>query len=686
MTTLSPASVTWTAVSLWLFLACVHCQVNNTQLPEYSVQLDDDGKFVFTWMPEEDHITIEIQVATQGYAGLGFSPAGGMRGADIILGWVDDDGTARIHDMHGVRNGAPLLDDSQDVVLLSGRRNDTHTTLRFRRPWVTCDQHHDMAISADTVRVISAYDHEKPVNLSNLQYHDYRGVRSMHLQETMSVDVPMTPDVKIWDVRAPNITLPSNLTTYWCNMFKFPEADVKHHYIAAQPLIAKKNRPFVHHMLLYECHTENSAATYERYLDLDGARCSTPRMPNSWLKCGRPLIVWAVGGEGEFLEDVGGEFMEDVGGGEFMEDVGGGESLPENFGIPLGEKWGGATYMMLEVHYENLDNLEGIVDDSGLRMFYTAKLRQYDGSLMSVGHATAAELVIPPLTPRWPAIGHCSSACTQATLPPEGIKIFAALLHSHLLGRAMILRHIRNGKELPPIVKDDTYDFNYQQYQVLKEERTVLPGDHLIFQCDYDTSSDTFPSFGGAGTKEEMCVAILMLYPNTALTRCESIPVLEDLFASLGVNSVYEEPQQHRRLVPIPRFAPGTTEKEKQQHLDAIEEEQYKFMLRGSAAALAEDPAISYIRWKDVMIKEPLGLQNMTFFDHVHERNLWLGGEAQARLLKAQELRFDQDLCDGIDEQPLAEFLPLPVPKFEPYKADPQRCFSPGGVHNPLLL
>lgn len=33
-----------------------------------------------------------LQVATTGYVGLGFSPTGGMKGADIIIGWVDGEG------------------------------------------------------------------------------------------------------------------------------------------------------------------------------------------------------------------------------------------------------------------------------------------------------------------------------------------------------------------------------------------------------------------------------------------------------------------------------------------------------------------------------------------------------------------------------------------------------------------
>lgn len=38
-----------------------------------------------------------LQVATKGWVGLGFSPNGGMRGADITLGWVDSHGELHVH-------------------------------------------------------------------------------------------------------------------------------------------------------------------------------------------------------------------------------------------------------------------------------------------------------------------------------------------------------------------------------------------------------------------------------------------------------------------------------------------------------------------------------------------------------------------------------------------------------------
>ena len=53
-----------------------------------------------------------------------------------------------------------------------------------------------------------------------------------------------------------------------------------------------------------------------------------------------------------------------------------GETLPDHVGIPLGEEHGGATYFMLETHYDNPARHQNVVDHSGLRIFYTDKLRE----------------------------------------------------------------------------------------------------------------------------------------------------------------------------------------------------------------------------------------------------------------------------------------------------------------------
>ncbi|XP_063614377.1 DBH-like monooxygenase protein 1, partial [Penaeus indicus] len=58
----------------------------------HRAMMDQRGAYFLLWTPEEERIVIEVQVATKGYVGLGFSPTGGMKGADVVLGWVDDKG------------------------------------------------------------------------------------------------------------------------------------------------------------------------------------------------------------------------------------------------------------------------------------------------------------------------------------------------------------------------------------------------------------------------------------------------------------------------------------------------------------------------------------------------------------------------------------------------------------------
>ena len=45
-----------------------------------------------------------------------------------------------------------------------------------------------------------------------------------------------------------------------------------------------------------------------------------------------------------------------------------GETLPEHVGMPLGEEFGGATYFMLESHYDNPAMHKNIVDNSGKKL------------------------------------------------------------------------------------------------------------------------------------------------------------------------------------------------------------------------------------------------------------------------------------------------------------------------------
>ena len=81
----------------------------------------------------------------------------------------------------------------------------------------------------------------------------------------------------------------------------------------------------------------------------------------------------------------------------------------------------------------------------------------------------------------------------------EGIHLVNGVLHSHLAARKMRIRQFRNGKELPIIMEDNHYDFNFQSSRQPRAENGghVLPGDELFVECDYDTFDRKQPTFGG---------------------------------------------------------------------------------------------------------------------------------------------------------------------------------------------
>ena len=104
--------------------------------------------------------------------------------------------------------------------------------------------------------------------------------------------------------------------------------------------------------------------------------------------------------------------------------------------------------------------------------------------MITIGHDVSTLHLVPPNQPSFTTVAHCPAQCTSA-LPENGIRVFAGLPHTHLLGIKVKLRHIRNGAELPIPFQDNYYDFNYQTMRRI--EFNLLPGDHLITECVYDS-------------------------------------------------------------------------------------------------------------------------------------------------------------------------------------------------------
>ncbi|CAG0895154.1 unnamed protein product [Darwinula stevensoni] len=497
--------------------------------------LDRDGIVNLFWTPDLENgvITFELHARTRGWVGLGFSANGAMDGSDVVVGWIKD-GQTFFTDRHAEGN-QPLVDGSQDYELLFASEDEDGLTLRFKRRVDTCDED-DFYITSDTCSLIYAYGETDPDGEDPF-YHgrDRCGVKSANL---------LDPQIELRN----DIVIPPSPTTYWCSLFEAPAIDAKQHVIGYRSRVTKGNEAYVHHLVVSLCKTnESDAERFEQFLrdHPRGASCHRPEVDLLVGNCQGVLMGWAVGGVVTFLFLARLRFQWSTLHRVLssIDRLAVGANFPKQAGYPLRPASEGPTYYRMQMHYDNPQLVDGIRDGSGLTVYYTSRLRAYDMGTIVFGHEVIYTQLVPHGLSHFMTVGHCSAECTKKFLPPEGIRIFAGLLHSHLLGRKMKARVFRDGKELPWILHDDHYDFDYQQSRILREEFNLLPGDHVTVECELDSSARDNATLGGLTTHDEMCEFFVTYYPRVeGMNLCLSAVGYEYVHATFDLGDIRLDP------------------------------------------------------------------------------------------------------------------------------------------------
>lgn len=76
---------------------------------------------------------------------------------------------------------------------------------------------------------------------------------------------------------------------------------------------------------------------------------------------------------------------------------------PEDAGLSIGGT-NFNRYVMLEVHYNNPELQENVIDSSGIQFYLTKSLRKYDAGVMELGLEYTDKMGIPPhqVFSKWP--------------------------------------------------------------------------------------------------------------------------------------------------------------------------------------------------------------------------------------------------------------------------------------------
>ena len=133
---------------------------------------------------------------------------------------------------------------------------------------------------------------------------------------------------------------------------------------------------------------------------------------------------------------------------------------PLDTGLPIGPSESYDT-IMLQVHYDNPQLKAGIVDDSGLKWYYTDLVRAHDIGVFYIGHVFNKNLRIPPQTDSFLVSGYCSSNCIRSKFT-EPLNVIASFPHSHTAGVSMWTQIIRDNKEIGYLDINLNYDFDFQ--------------------------------------------------------------------------------------------------------------------------------------------------------------------------------------------------------------------------------
>lgn len=77
---------------------------------EHSADLSG-GDFLLCWQVCGDTVFFAMSAITEGYLAIGFDPEFLMRGADMVVGWVDEEGGAFIIDAYSGGQFGPVMQD-----------------------------------------------------------------------------------------------------------------------------------------------------------------------------------------------------------------------------------------------------------------------------------------------------------------------------------------------------------------------------------------------------------------------------------------------------------------------------------------------------------------------------------------------------------------------------------------------
>lgn len=417
------------------------------------------------WNIQDDRINLAVAVRATGWVGFGISENGGMRGADMVIFQADGE---EIIDSHVLEELFPTPDACQSWSLVNSIVSDDGFLIFEASRLLNTGDAQDRALVDDSSLLVpanriiaawgdtSSYSHHGP----NRARGSIRFFGVGNGDEWAAFATTMETEAEgSFEIRGNDFEIPAQQTKY--KDFCFLKADLANmgvpideslHAIGIEPMVDERSAAFVHHFIVYGSY--------------DPLSCGGLEVAFAWAPGDLPI------------------------------------ALPLNLGGPLGA--GGFVSYRIQVHYNNPGEIAGVLDSSGVKIFWTRQIREFDLGVLQLGD--------PILNLSGSSVGdgltshdfQCGSQCSSAFLS-EPITVIREQLHMHASGRRMSNQQIRNDEVLRVGVAD-FFDYDQQgALNIVQDPYVVEPGDAFRTRCYYDSQDEEF----GLASNDEMCIAFL---------------------------------------------------------------------------------------------------------------------------------------------------------------------------------
>jgi hypothetical protein len=183
---------------------------------------------------------------------------------------------------------------------------------------------------------------------------------------------------------------------------------------------------------------------------------------------------------------------------------------PDGMGVPVPK----AYKLVVQIHYNLADPTSaGKSDSTTVHLRFTDHVSRQLGFLLPDPFLDSLAKMPPDTLP--PGQKSTTYTWTQTgaqigVLGVPSVDLVAVMPHMHGRGVRQFLK-LGPAGALDCAGHLENWDFHWQQFYFYKTPVAITPTTQIQLSCEYDTSKDTSPVLPGWGTRNEMCLAVLMV-------------------------------------------------------------------------------------------------------------------------------------------------------------------------------